>query len=77
MTEELQLRRDRNMLRENPELCCCPLDTCYRRAAGPNREGVGAQVSECALVSELIADLARRRLISTRLAEVLPLLSPN
>jgi CRP-like cAMP-binding protein/cytochrome P450 len=32
-------------------------------------------VSECDLVSEQIADLARRRLMSTRLAEVLPQLS--
>jgi hypothetical protein len=32
-------------------------------------------VSECDLVSEQIADLARRRLMSMRLAEVLPQLS--
>jgi len=34
-------------------------------------------ISECDLVSEQIADLARRRLMSARLAEVLPHLSPE
>jgi CRP-like cAMP-binding protein/cytochrome P450 len=42
-----------------------------------DRDTFVAVVSECDLVSDQIADLARRRLMSTRLAEALPHLTPE